>query len=140
MLLVLTSTAAASAEEGPYWSVAVVDSYGLPSVYGAAWNFASLQEAEEAALEECQKRADKGCHIERGGQASCFFVGRTDGHHKGSGRYTGFWVSEPYPSRAEAGAGAERRIAENYAFHQSEHSQHWSIVFTIELVECAGIE
>lgn len=138
VLLVLTSTAAAVEDGGPYWSVAVVDSYSPPSVYGAAWIFASWQKAEEAALEECQKRADKGCHIEHGGRDSCFVITRNDGHHPGSGRFTSISVWGPYPpSRAEAEAAAKREFAE---LDSGDYHQTTWFVRTIELVECAGVE
>ena len=64
-LLVLTGTAAASAEGDRYWAYADATtpyveeaSNGYPYAYGAAWNFPSLEEAEEAAVRSCGSAPD----------------------------------------------------------------------------------
>ena len=139
VLLVLTSTAAASAEGDLWWAVATEHNpYGPDHIYGAAWDFASLAEAEKAALEECGKlrRAERKCFIEATGKSSCFFIRRVDGIHQGAGPWTSFSVEGPYHSRAEAKAAA-RHDVDTYPY---EDSQNTGMVATIELVECAGVE
>ena len=138
-LVVLTG--AAEAEGGSWWAVAEGNNpYGPTDTYGAAWNYANLPEAEAAAIAECQKHTDKGCHMGRTGRDSCFIVTRNDGHHKGSGPYTSFSVFGPHPSRAEAEAEVQRYIAEDIAYLNSDSSQHTSFLRTMELVECSGVD
>ena len=148
VLLVLTSTAAASAEGDLYWAVShgcedvrEPDGYALFPLcrtYGAAWGFASLEDAEAAAVAECrkQKQPNQRCTIAGAGKSSCFFIRRLDGIHGGAGPWTSFTEFGPYSSRAEAQAAAKRDVDT----HPYEDSQNTGMVATIELVECAGVE
>ena len=72
VLLVLTSTAAASAEGGLYWAYADAitlypneDWHKYPYAYGAAWNFPSLEEAEEAAVEAWSEAGFRSARLPR---------------------------------------------------------------------------
>ena len=147
VLLVLTSAAAASAEGDSYWAVAMkdeelVDELGYKhrrsSAYGAAWNFASLEEAEQAALEACGKQdADPhgGCYISLTGKDSCFVVANLIFHNAYVGTYTGFADWGPFPSRtvAEAETDAIRSVVYRDSYGTFETAN-------IETIECAGVQ
>ncbi|MYF08385.1 MAG: hypothetical protein F4092_12220 [Rhodospirillaceae bacterium] len=142
LLAVLTSTAAASADGGPYWAVArdvfqIKSSGGAgPQSYGAAWNFPSREEAAEAAFEACGRESPRGeCNtLASSGMNSCFFVLSHVTDDKYLGRYKLFGASgsEGYPSRAEAEAAAKRSGADTYT-NIPDRIHH---VGTIELLEC----
>lgn len=151
VLLVLTSTTAAAAEGGPYWAVAtaweVRGETGLfhLSTYGAAWDFASLEEAERAAMETCGKHVPDswnsrrwmhgGCNISATGNNSCFAILSRDSHDR-FGTVTAYGVlGEGYPSSAEAEAAAKREAADTFINSPGTILD----VGIIELVECAGV-
>ena len=143
VLLVLTSTAAASAEGGLYWAYADAitlypneDWHKYPYAYGAAWNFPSLEEAEEAAVEACRRQVSdpQGCHVTKTDKNSCFGVIKSViNYGKRWGTVTRFDPTWGYPSRAEAQAGTERYAAED------PHNMN-VVPSTVEMVECAGVE
>ncbi len=145
VLLILTSTAAASAEGGLWWAVATDvfqfknSLWAGPQSYGAAWNFPSREKAEEAAFEACGRESPRGaCNtLASSGKNSCFFVLRRISDDKYLGRYTLFGVSgsEGHPSRAEAEAAAKRSAADTYT-NVPDVIHH---VGTIELIECSGV-
>ena len=158
VLLVLTSTAAASAEGDLWWAFAEVGIalgdtgyYRDGAAYGAAWNFPSREEAEKAALEACAKEdvphpswsrphvdalQYKGCAVRKSGKNSCFAVVKYVTHDKYWGTYTGFGYVGSYPSHAETEAEAKRGAADTY----SNDSGVIQIVGSVELVECSGVE
>ena len=136
VLLVLTSTAAASAEGGPWWAVAEGVAHGrndgIYSAYGAAWDYPSEQEAIEAAMKTCKKHGN--CWYHRTGRNSCFVidysVARYSTDPSDTRRETGYRTEVGLFSRAEAEARAEL-IAQNKFADES---------VSIELVECAGVD
>ncbi|MDE0210534.1 MAG: DUF4189 domain-containing protein, partial [Boseongicola sp.] len=143
VLLVLSGTAAASAEDGPYWAVAQgyepIGEIGpiYPAVYGAAWNFASPEDAENAAMEQCRKHTpERGCEVSLSGENSCFAIIRVVWHDRHLGSYTSFGGLGPSSSRAEANADATLAAADAY----SNNPYVIDIVGTVELVECAGVQ
>ena len=86
VLLVLTSTTAASAQGSPYWAVAT-DVFQIKDAlqsarqsYGAAWNFLNREEAKDAAFETCSRESHRGaCNtLQSAGKNSCLFVLRWD--------------------------------------------------------------
>ena len=145
VLLVLTSTAAASAEGGSYWAVALkeeelIGEYGYirprVSAYGAAWNLASLEEAKKAAMKECDKNDANGeCFISYTGKDSCFMVVNILFRTVYWGTYTAFADFGPYLSRAEAEEAEmyERRTVGKFANGTHEYAN-------TELVECSGVQ
>ena len=139
VLIVLTSTAAASAEGDLYWAVShgcedvrEADGYALFPLcrtYGAAWGFASLEEAEAAAVAECRKQG-RGCGIPYSGKNSCFGVLKLIRRHVYIGTHTVF-SSHEYASRAEATAELGR---------VSRDAHGTAEVVGVELAECPGAE
>ena len=143
VLLVLSGTAAASAEGGSYWAVTSgyepIGGFGhiYPAVYGAAWNFPSPEDAEDAAMEQCRKHTPEiGCEVTGNGENSCFAIIRTVWHDRHLGTNTSFGWSGPYSSRAEAKADATLAAADAY----SNNPDVIDIVGSVELVECAGVQ
>ena len=148
VLFVLTSTAATSVKGDLYWAV-VTDVFLLPDdpsgaapqYYGAAWNFASREEAEEAAFQTCGRQSHRGgCNtLASSGKNSCFFVLKWNITYKNySGTHTTFGVSrsEGYPSKAAVEAAAKRIAADNSYTNEFGTTYKGSI----DLVECAGVE
>ena len=155
--LVLAGVPAGAAEGDRYWAVATA--WGIigpeggfqaaaQTTWGAAWDYASLEEAREAAMASCRKHvpdpwnsrrwAHDGCKHGKSGKNSCFAIVRAVTHDKVYGTYRAFGVlGKGYPSRAAAEAAARRRAADTFT-NDPERVRHE--VGTIELVECAGVE
>ena len=137
--IVLASAAAVSEEGDLYWAVShgcedvrEPDGYALFPLcrtYGAAWGFASLEEAEAAAVAECWKQG-RGCGIPYSGKNSCFGVLKLIRRHVYIGTHTVF-SSHEYGSRAEATAELGRVSRDAHGTYE---------VVGVELAECPGVQ
>lgn len=154
-LLVMTSTAAVSAEGDLYWAVSGAAEYigdnksaYRVSTYGAAWDFSSAEEAEEAALEACQQRVPDpwnderwlygGCNKPYAYSNSCFAIIKEIIHDEYLGTVVQYnMVPEVLLSRAEAEAAAARRVA--HIVGNRGYGGRYETA-EIELIECAGVE
>ena len=106
-----------------WWAVATT---GDQSAYGAAWNYPSRTQAEENAIEECEKQQQGKCNYYgvKSYKNSCFVVTRTlwnDGN-------TRFFPHVSFASRAEA-RSFSKSIPENYGSST-----------TVVLEQCAGVD
>ena len=157
MLLALAGAAGAAVAGDLHWAAAEGTPWRGPALndtYGAAWNYASLEEAESAAREACRERTpewwnhDKwqggDCGIASSGTNSCFFIVKGEIHDENVGKYTVYAAlaqdhhGSSLLSRAQAEAAAKREAAKfdgrrADAFATFENGR-------VELVECAGVQ
>ncbi len=139
VLLVLASTAAASAEGGSWWAVALspyTTTRDRDEAYGAAWNFAGRDQAEEAARAECNKRLTDPrleCFIHQSGRNSCFAVIYVVVHVRHQGTNSGYQVGAIDTTYAGAAAIANEVLNRDDGFGTVESGR-------IELVKCSGVE
>ena len=59
--------------KGKWWSIANGDEPKFQASYGAAWNFDTFAEAEEAALKECRRHSSL-CSIDQSSYIQCLVV------------------------------------------------------------------
>ncbi len=154
VLLVLTSTNVASAQDDSYWWAIAVNAYSNknssePVTYGAAWNSASREEAKKAALGACEERnaSSWDCFSAAEGNNSCFAIIRLDIHHKSRGSYTSFDLypksGTHYRSRAQAQAEVQAEREAHHAYYDNAamsgvSNQPSSYLSALELIDASA--
>ena len=126
-----------------YASVPVGPLHNAYGIYGAAWNYPTLEEAKEAALEACRRRLVSPKPSSRYGDCrlyyfkykpnTCFYVIKS--RHRQSAHIwpnvVSFGVYGPFNTITEAKADADREMAQYSSTIQSN---------VIELLKCTGAQ
>lgn len=126
-----------------YASVPVGPLHNAYGVYGAAWNYPTLEEAKEAALEACRRRLVRPKPSSRYGDCrlyyfnynpnTCFYVIKSRFRQSAHlwPNMVSFGVYGPFNTLAEAKTDAERKVAQYSSSIQSS---------VIELLKCTKIQ
>ena len=116
-----------------WWAVAITQN---ENTYGAAWNYKTREQAEQAAIKSCRERSSSDCFSYTPRKNSCFIVFKSK---YGNGR-TWFGLGRSFPNRAEAEAHAQEQLRRA---HRIIRGEQWPPEFAllshkVELLKCAG--
>ena len=159
VLLALLLSPAVSAATERHWAVWTASwpmlTGSVPQFYGAAWNYPTVREANEAAEATCDKEVrnsprwkptyrDTRCKPQvdsKGAPNTCFVVlrhRRTEGYKtEALDTFTVFWGIGPFKDMAAARRGAARGLADK---PRPLPEPHWVRYLSegIDLIKCAG--